>query len=108
MKWLEYYDKSDNKISDNFQPSIPRVSQDEYDNIVVPHLIKWGAIPKSKLEVGKTYKGYCRNADEAIWNGKKFEYIREKFGFKYTEVINHFEDDNGLDLFVPYKELENG
>ena len=74
MKWLEYYDKSDNKISDNFQPSIPRVSQNEYNNIVVPHLIKWGAIPKSQLTIGKTYKGYCRNASEATWNGKVFVY----------------------------------
>lgn len=103
MKWLEYYNNPNNKISETFKPSVPKVSKEEYNTIVIPNLIKWGAIPKSKLEVGKSYKGYCRNANEAIWNGKKFEYIREKFGFKYTEVINHFEDDNGLDLFVPYK-----
>lgn len=108
MKWLEYYNNPNNKISETFQPSIPKVSKEEYNTIVIPSLIKWGAIPKSQLIIGKTYRGYCRNASEALWNGKKFEYIREKFGFKYTEVINHFEYDNGLDLFVPYKELENG
>lgn len=108
MKWLEYYDKPDNKISEDFQPSIPKVSKEEYNTIVIPNLIKWGAIPKSKLIVGKTYKGYCRNASEAIWLGDKFEYDRYKFGMTYKETINHFEDDNGCDLFVPYKELENG
>ena len=108
MKWLEYYDKPDNKISETFQPSIPKVSEEEYNTIVIPNLIKWGAIPKSQLIVGKTYKGYCRNASEAIWLGDKFEYDRYKFGITYKETINHFEDDNGYDLFVPYEELENG
>lgn len=65
MEWLEYYDKSDNKISEDFQPSIPKVSEEEYNNIVVPHLIKWGAIPKSQLTIGTTYKGYCRNASKS-------------------------------------------
>ena len=55
MKWLEYYDKPDNKISEDFQPSVPKVSKEEYDTIVIPNLIKWGAIPKSKLEVSKSY-----------------------------------------------------
>jgi hypothetical protein len=108
MKWLEYYDKPDNKISEDFQPSIPKVSEEEYNTIVIPSLIKWGAIPKSKLIIGKTYKGYCRNASEAIWLGDKFEYQRYKFYEIFPERINHFEDDNGYDLFVPYKELENG
>lgn len=108
MKWLEYYDEPDNKISETFQPYIPKVSEEEYNSVVIPSLIKWGAIPKSKLIVGKTYKGYCRNASEAIWLGDKFEYQRYKFYEIFPEKINHFEDDNGYDLFVPYKELENG
>lgn len=105
MKWLEYYDKSGNKISDDFQPNLPIVTQEEYNTIIVPHLIKWGAIPKSQLKIGRKYKGYCRNSDVATWTGKRFEYLREKFGFTYIDVINHFEDDNGLDLFVPYEEI---
>ena len=105
MKWLEYYDKPGNKISENFQPSVPKVSEEEYNTIVIPNLIKWGAIPKSQLTIGKTYKGYCRNTSEATWTGKRFEYPREKFGFTYIDVINHFEDDNGLDLFVPYEKF---
>ena len=108
MKWLDYYKDKNCKISDDFQPNIPVVSQEEYNTIIIPNLIEWGAIPKSQLTVGKTYKGYCRNADKAVWLGDKFEYNRYKFGITFKERINHFEDDNGYDLFVPYKELENG
>ena len=32
------------------------------------------------------------------------EYDRYKFGFTFKEKINHFEDDNGYDLFVPLRE----
>ena len=105
MKWLEHYDKPDNKISEDFEPYIPKVSEEEYKNIIIPTLIKLGAIPKSQLVVGRTYKGYCRNASEAIWLGDKFEYQRYKFGDTFPEKINHFEDDNGYDLFVPYEEI---
>ena len=66
-----------------------------------------GAIPKSELKVGQQYKGYCRNASTAIWLGDQFEYQRYKFGETFPEKINHFEDDNGYDLFVPYKDLDH-
>ena len=60
-------------------------------------------IPKNELVVGDTYSGICRNADEAVWNGKKFTYDRYKFGSCFKEDINHFEDDDGYDVFVPMK-----
>ena len=83
---------------------IPVVSEDIYKNIIIPNIIRCGGIPKDKLIVGKTYIGSCRNSSEAVWNGKAFTYIRHKFGSVYEEEINHFEDDNGYDLFVPIKE----
>ena len=84
-------------------PFIPVCDTERYNNYYVPRLIQAGAIPKNELIIGETYIGNCRNADEAIWNGKQFEYQRYKFGVTYTEKINHFEDDNGYDLFVPIK-----
>ena len=87
-------------------PSIPIVDQDIYKNIIVPNLIRCGAIPKKDLIIGKTYLGECRNADRAVWNGEVFIYQRTKFGYTYPEKINHFEDDNGFDLFVPIKIIE--
>lgn len=60
-------------------------------------------IPKSELVAGQTYQGNCRNACEAVWNGRVFVYDRCKFGSKYKEEINHFEDDDGYDVFVPMK-----
>lgn len=62
-------------------------------------------IPKSELEVGKEYNGVCRNASKATWDGTVFHYTRTKFGFSYDEEINHYEDDDGYDLFVPIKEI---
>ena len=60
-------------------------------------------IAKNDLVVDKLYAGVCRNADIAKWNGEKFEYQRTKFGSTFMETINHFEDDNGYDVFVPFE-----
>jgi hypothetical protein len=84
-------------------PPIPRVPKEEYDNIIVPNIIRCGGIPKEQLIDGETYIGNCRNASEAVWNGKRFTYMRTKFGTTYPEDINHFQDDDGYDVFVPIK-----
>ena len=93
------------KFTEEYIPSVPITDRETYENIVIPNFIRCGAIPKSKLIVGKKYFGSCRNASEAVWLGNEFEYIRTKFGYSYKEKINHFEDDDGYDLFVPIKEL---
>ena len=82
-------------------PEVPIVDEETYQKHVIPNYIRCGAIPKKNLVVGKTYKGTCRNTDTATWNGNEFEYIRYKFGSTYIDTINHFEDDDGYDLFVP-------
>ena len=87
-------------------PEIPILDDKTfYENVIVKNLIRCGAIPKDKLEVGATYEGTCRNADKAVWNGKCFDYKRYKFGEWEDAKINHFEDDNGYDLFVPIKKI---
>lgn len=86
-------------------PDIPIVEKEIYNDYIVPNLIRCGAIPKEKLIVGKCYEGSCRNASNAVWNGEKFTYRRTKFGYTYDEDINHFQDDDGFDLFVPLKEV---
>lgn len=82
-------------------PDIPFVDEETYNNVIVPNLIRCGAISKNELIIGKTYIGKCRNASEAVWNGERFTYQRTKFGTTYPEDINHFQDDDGNDLFVP-------
>lgn len=54
------------------------------------------------LKDGVVYEGRCRNADKAIWCGAigKFIYVRQKFGSKFLEDINHPAKDNGFDLFL--------
>lgn len=73
---------------------------DGFHNWVKEHIIP---IPKSELVIGKEYSGHCRNAFKATWNGKTFQYIRRKFGSDALKEINHYEDDNGYDVFVPIK-----
>lgn len=94
------------KYSDDI-PDLPKVSKEEWNEIIVPNLIRCGAIPKSKLKVGQHYLGHCRNSNNAVWKGDHFEYERYKWGTYYTDKINHFEDDDGFDLFVPLLECSN-
>jgi hypothetical protein len=87
-------------------PDIPILDDKNlYEELIVKNLIRCGAIPKENLEVGATYEGTCRNADKATWNGKYFDYKRYKFGEWEDAKINHFQDDNGFDLFVPIKKI---
>lgn len=62
-------------------------------------------IPKEQLIPGITYGGVCRNADNAVWNGSVFVYDRYKFGITFKEEINHYEDDDEYDVFVPFEEV---
>ena len=94
-------------FTDDYIPEPQITTPELYQKYVIPNFIRCGAIPKDKLVVGKTYFGSCRNADKAIWLGDKFEYTRHKFGASYQEKINHFEDDDGFDLFVPIREINS-
>lgn len=76
-------------------PEIPTLPIDFLRKHVWPGLIRAGAIPKKDLVTGKTYIGKCKNSSESTWDGEKFW---------YGEKINHFQDDDGHDVFVPIKE----
>lgn len=100
---LEYWrDRKQFKDEEDI-PSIPIVLPKDYEDVIVPNIIRCGGIPKEELIVGETYIGSCRNASEAVWNGERFTYMRTKFGYTYPEDINHFQDDDGYDVFVPIK-----
>jgi len=63
-------------------------------------------IRKENIEEG-WYAGVCRNAGEAFWNGKKFMYLRFKFGWMW-DTIEHFDDVKELrtDGFIPIQKIE--
>ena len=94
-------------FTDDYIPSPHITTPEFYQKYVIPNFIRCGAIPKDKLVKGKTYFGSCRNAETAVWLGDKFEYTRHKWGDSYPEKINHFEDDDGFDLFVPIREIKD-
>lgn len=81
---------------------IPNPVTKEWINLIKDNNL---LIMKKDLKVNKFYYGNCRNSSIAQWNGKKFTYIRRKFGDSFEEDINHFEDDDGYDLFEPYFEI---
>ena len=60
-------------------------------------------IAREELQDGAYYRGQCRNAelDLARWDAKKqmFVYVREKFGYLYTEPICHPENEAHFDVF---------
>jgi hypothetical protein len=97
----------------------PKIEKFDEDNLCVIHLPKpipfamynelyeKGIVRKSNLKKNHYYYGDCRNANVALWNGFEFVYNRYKFGSYFIETIKHIEDDNGFDLFVPLKEIEN-
>lgn len=104
---LEYWKNRKPFKDEEDIPSIPNVKPKDYEDVIVPNIIRCGGIPKEELIVGETYIGSCRNAREAVWNGERFTYMRTKFGYTYPEDINHFQDDDGYDVFVPIKEIED-
>lgn len=61
-------------------------------------------MPKiEELQDRAVYEGSCRNARKAMWVQEigRFVYVREKFGSKFLEDIQHPAKDNGFDLFIP-------
>lgn len=65
-------------------------------------------IAKKDLKHGQYYKGRCRNASIARWNGERGMFIhwRTKFGTKFLEEIRHPEDEQVYDVFVVEEECE--
>lgn len=66
-----------------------------------------GVLRKEQLIDGEYYEGFCRNADVAMWDEKEncFWYMRHKFGSVFAEKINHLQDDNFYDLFIPIRRV---
>jgi hypothetical protein len=69
--------------------------------------MKKAKIARKDLKHGAYYKGSCRNASEARWNGdyNKFVYWRTKFGQTFLEEICHPDDDQVYDVFFVEEEI---
>lgn len=87
-------------------PTIPAINRRIYDDVIVPNLIRCGAIPKNKLKLNKIYIGSSKESKEAIWKGTYFAYLIDKWGTKMIKKVSHFEDYNSRDIFIPIKQIE--
>lgn len=85
-------------------PEFPNYkNQEEYQNLIKEY-IEAGAIAKKDLVSGGWYLGQSRSANVAQYFPKTgFEFIRHKFSGAYIDNIPHFEEDDGADLFIPFK-----
>lgn len=104
--WAEYIkDKRLNLMSSDelCYIDVPIPLNKEEEIFIQDTLINHGAIPLHELEIGKTYIGFCRNASEAVWQGDRFVYQRFKWGTTFPDTINHFQNDDGYDVFVPVR-----
>lgn len=103
-KFLEYWNNLPKFEEPYDVPNLPRVDEKEWKEFYVPRLIKAGAIPKKDLIDGQIYIGDHRNANIQKWDEKKNKFIHMRYKFGWVEdECNHFEDDDGYALFVPFK-----
>lgn len=86
-------------------PYIPNVNNEFYYNNILPNLLRCGAIPKNHLVKNTMYRGSSKYATEALWKGEYFIYLYEKWGSKQIKKVNHFENYNGNDIFIPIEEI---
>jgi len=49
-------------------------------------------IPKKDLVIGQKYSCEARNFRYGVWNGKSFDYMREKFGDTFQDQEFHYDD----------------
>ena len=61
----------------------------------------------NEMEAGAVYRGTCRNAEYALWNGVRFLHLRTKFGDTFMESIEHAERDTPYDVFLPFEMMED-
>jgi hypothetical protein len=115
--YQEMWDELENiKIDDKVMvyDNITKFTKDNIHSIHLPSPISFelyhelfdkGVIRKENLEQNEYYYGTCRNANVAVWNGNNFVYMRTKFGQTFPENINHLEDDDRSDLFIPIEKI---
>lgn len=82
--------------------NVPQNITEEYIEINKKHKTY---IPLEELIVGECYKGTCRNASFAIWDGKHFIYLRRKFNDEFLDKVECLEKEIGYDIFVPHEKI---
>lgn len=59
------------------------------------------------LEVGARYEVDARNFTEAVWNGKEFRGMREKFGHTYEAGELHWDTDDHYGTVKPLRKIND-
>lgn len=88
-------------------PKAGKVDNDDAEHYLEPRKIEYEynghtnlVLPLEAMKTGVIYKGRCRNASYAYWNGEKFIHLRYKFGDTFLENIHHPVNDKHFDVFL--------
>ena len=64
-------------------------------------------IPKEQMKLGMRYRCRARNFTIGTWNGKGFEYVREKFGHRFKDIEYHWDDGAPYGTCKPLEEIRD-
>jgi len=64
-------------------------------------------LKKEELIAGCTYLCIARNFDLGVWDGKKFMYIRHKFGQYFEDAEFHLDDEGTVEPLMDITENIN-
>lgn len=56
----------------------------------------------AELEVGTTYFCKARNFQYGVWNGKRFDYMRQKFGDTFPATEQHYDEGAPYGTVKPF------
>lgn len=64
-------------------------------------------LAKKDLVHGEYYRGICRHAFIARWDGESQHFVhwRTQFGLGFVEVIKHPDDEKKWDVFTPLSHI---
>jgi len=100
------------KLSENNLPeTLPPISKNapEYQRVLEGYK-ELGAIAKDQLKDCFWYWGVARDCSLAMWDAMKgkFAYVHYN-GLalqEYVMHVPHYEDDEGMDIFIPFEEVK--
>lgn len=58
-----------------------------------------------EMVIGKSYRCFARNFSVGKWNGKGFDYIRQKFNLTFPDVEYHYDTNDNYGTVRPLWEV---
>lgn len=69
--------------------------------------IEYNIVPLKELITGGVYRGLSIGTQKAYWDGERFLYFPYKCLDPYIETIEHPDNDNIFDVFLPFELVDD-